>query len=486
MNCCNKTCFVRLKCVQNRRKSIEMSVEMTEIGKPSDVESHKATEMTIVSNTIEDLPPTIFHLNVDCFEEIFDYLSLKELHAFGKTCRIIQKMSGDYFHRNFKSAEKFSGNDGIYTVYSNQKGVSNERIQTNGFNQFINCISHYYEEIEPLQYIHSHNDEFTTINHIYLVCLVINPVKIDYLQKILSKVDVVQLRQCTLMGDFHETLLSYCKNLRCLHIQDDLGDIIDENGNPWMLRKYQKLEVLQLTLRYPFRIHELRPFLEINSNLKCFSTSSRCLWENRHEILECKARIDRLEIQMLDNFYRQLIDMRLICELLNQLYERGFYQRLHLFVKRVDQKCSEQLNLVYGLEHLSIRQFSGSYNLTLLTNLRVLAIFDGSNTNDMDILAKKLVNLERILIQNAGHSDILPFIRRSIKLTRIKMVTKVNEPILRLKNLNEEREKLNGARKITIYVPDNVFLATKWTNGDINLNMIEMKRTDSYQWDQHY
>lgn len=478
-------CFRFNLFVSKAREDEEMSVKRGKNEKLLHEKTIAPCEMTI--NLAEELNVPIFQLNNDCFDEIFDYLSLKDLHSFGETCRAMQQIAGDYFHRNFKSAEKFSSSDGIYTVYSNHEGILNQRIQTSGFNQFINCISHYYEEIEPLQYIQSHNDTFSTINHIYLVCLAINPTKIQHLQKILSKIDAVQLRQCTLFGDFHEQFLQFCKHLKRLYVQDDLGDIIDEGGNPWMLRQYPTLELLQLTSRYPFRIFELSTFLERNSSIRCFSTSSRCLWENRHELLECNAKIHRLEIQMLDNFYRQLIDVRLICELLNQLYERGFYRSLHLFVKRVDQRCSEQLNTVYGLEHLSIRQFSESFDLPLLTNLKGLTILDGSNDNDMNILANRLMNLERILIQNAIYSDILPFIRQSVKLNKIKIIPKVNET-LRLVNLNEEREKLAGARKITIYVPDNIFLATKWTtkNGDINLNMIEMKRADSYQWDQYY
>lgn len=463
-----------------------MSVKKTKKEKLQNEISLNQEKVTIKSDSMDALPASIFQLNNDCFEEIFDYLSLKDLHSFGETCRELQHLAGDYFQRNFKSAEKFSGTDGVYTVYSDHEGVSNQRIQTSGFNQFINYISHYYEEIQPLQYVHLHSDEFTAINHIYLVCLVINPTKIEYLQKILSKIEVLQLRQCTLLGDFHENLLKYCKNLKRLYIQDDLGDIIDENGNLWLLRQYPTLEFLQLTLRYPFRILELSAFLERNSNVRSFSTSSRCLWENRHELLECKATIDLLEIQMLDNFYRQLIDIRLICELLNQLYDRGFYQRLHLSVKRVDQKCSEQLKSVFGLEFLSIRQFNECYNLPLLRNLKSIEIFDGSNANDMDILAKKLNNLEKVLIENATHNDILPFIRQSVRLNKMKIAFKTNEQILRLSMLNEEREKLSGARRITVYVPDEIFLATKWTtkNGDITLNMIEMKRADSYKWNK--
>lgn len=49
--------------------------------------------------------------------------------------------------------------------------------------------------------------------------------------------------------------------------------------------------------------------------------------------------------------------------------------------------------------------------------------------------------------------------------------------INKLQITNEERAKLFGARKITIYVRHRDFLATKWTtrNCDTNLSFIEMR-----------
>lgn len=35
----------------------------------------------------EQPQPKIFKLNIDYFDEVFEYLSLKDLHAFGKTCK---------------------------------------------------------------------------------------------------------------------------------------------------------------------------------------------------------------------------------------------------------------------------------------------------------------------------------------------------------------------------------------------------------------
>lgn len=490
MNCaCNLFHLKRLsrRLKKSTGKMSETSTKSTKKVK-RDEDSPKID--AIKSSSSNEAP--IFALNADCFEEIFDNLSLKDLHSFGQTCKTLQRIGGEYFKRNYKSAEKFSGNDGIHTVYSDENGATNERTQTSGFNRYINYISHYYDEFEPLRYIQSHSDEFESINHIYLVCLMINAAKIEYFQQILPKIEVIQIRQCTLEGDFNEILLQFCKHLKRLYIQDDLGDIIDETGNAWLLQHYSTLEHVQLTTRYPFRIHELSGFFERNANIRSFSTSSRCLWENRNELLVSPAKFQRLEIQMLDNFYRDLIDIRSICDLLNQLHARGFYNRLHLCVKRVDQKWSDQIIGLKGLENLSIRHFGECHKLTQLTQLIDLIILDGGTATDMDTLANGLRNLERVFIQNVTYNQMIPFIRRSKKLNKFKVIPKedacFNGGVIKLATLNREREKLTDARKVTVYVPDNVFLKTKQAmkNGEINLHFIEMKRASSYEWDQHY
>lgn len=63
-----------------------------------------------------------------------------------------------------------------------------------------------------------------------------------------------------------------------------------------------------------------------------------------------------------------------------------------------------------------------------------------------------------------------------MKLKRIEIHT--FEGDLDLGRLNNAREKLDRAQKVIIYVPDYVFLATKWSikNGNLNLSKVELRR----------
>ncbi|XP_031633806.1 uncharacterized protein LOC116347373 [Contarinia nasturtii] len=442
-------------------------------------------------NSVES-PPKIFNLTIDCFDEIFEYLNMKDLHSFGQTCKRMNKVAGEYFKQNHSSAEKFCAKDGIHTVYSDKDGVINERIQTSGFNNFMPCISHYHRDLGPLKYIKSHISEFESTKHIYLVELEITNGRIEHFKQLLPQLEIVQHRGCTLHGDFYDLILKYCKNLREIYIQNSAaGNRINGKLN-WLLQEYPKLERFELMPRDSYQFEELRNFFVRNPNVQRFSTTAGFLWKNGDIFLNSNAKLDILELKgfYFSTWFSSVGNQtsKISLELLNQLHEQGFYKRLYIYVDVVDEFDSTLFASLKGLELLCIRWFDESYNLAQLTNLRELIILDRSKAKDMEILANGLIKLERLYIDLASFDDIMPFIRRSPKLNKIKFLPRNKGVILNLTLLNIERAKLVGARKIIIYTRDDVFLATKWTtrNGDTNLSFIEMIRSDSLEWNHHY
>lgn len=422
--------------------------------------------------------PYIFKLDVDCFDRIFNHLSLKDLYSFGQTCQAMKRVTGKYFQQNYELAEKIISNEGIYTMYSDHEDMINERIQIPNFNKYINCISYYYEEMEPFHYIHAHSNDFKSINGINLVCLTIDSAKVKCLQPILSKIDVVKVNQCALSGEFYKIFLKHCTNLKKLYVQHDLGYIIMKNAK-WMNQNYPQLEYLHLTPQYPFKIHGLYNFFEQNANLRYFSTNSRCLWECRNQLLASRLQLDRLDIHISDHYYFNLIDMQLVCCLLNKLHEQKFYAHLDLYVTRIDQQFCDQLTSICGLNRLFIKQFRECFSLPRLINLKELVLDGQISKRDINNLSKGLWNLKYLSIRIVTSDDLIPFMRHSIKLTTIYAY--LNDGILNLIKLNREREKLKEACNVTIYVPSNIFLATIWTtkNGNNELSLVKMKRGES-------
>lgn len=455
----------------------------------------------------------LFKLNIDCLDKIFDYLSVKDLHSFGQTCKTIQQAAGEYFKLNHAAAPKYSENDGIYTEYSDNSGVINERTQTSGFNRFITYVSHYYERKTPLEYIEKHGSELESFQHLYLVCTNLSQSKINRFKKLFDRIEIVQIRNCTLEVDFYASFLKFCTNMKQLLVQEadvgshrnryGYGSGQEEQTNSWLQQHYPKLEHLELIPQYSNQITELCQFFDRNPNVRSLSVSSRCLLANRNELLKSNAKLDVLEVKVFQvpRFYYDDDDdeeddhYQTIRKLVQQLHENGFYKRLHFYVQRISQQCCDQLVQLPGLEKLCIKYFSYSpmNNLTQLTALKELVILDGANKKDMEMLANSLVNLKRLFLDKATFQDLLPFIRCSVKLHTVKFFPK-NEnngmvgDIFKLITANSEREKLFDAKKVTVYVPDNIFLATKWriNNGNTNMSMVEMKRTHAYAWDNHF
>lgn len=99
-----------------------------------------------------------------------------------------------------------------------------------------------------------------------------------------------------------------------------------------------------------------------------------------------------------------------------------------------------------------------------------------------------MVNLELVNFRVPTLEEILSFIRYAAKLKKIKIITFERMPNngedgLDLAAWNKQRLELSGARKVTVYVPEYVYLATKWATNKAEYSLIKLKRSDSYDWE---
>lgn len=427
--------------------------------------------------------PPIFKLDIDCFDEIFEYLSVDDLHSFGQTCTRMNKVAGEYFKQNYSYADKYCVNNGIYTFYSDQYEISySEFIHIPGFNQFIDRILIRGTNLGALEYIKRNRNKFS-IKHIYLLGFYINNDRIEYLKPLLPQLESVRIQKCDVDGDLYELMLKYCENLKEIYVQE--SNISEHN---WLLHEYPKLERFEILPRRSNRITQLGQFFLHNRKIQRFSTDPEFFWTHRDVLAKANIELDILEFKIFLEGICRRETFDALLGLLNRLYEQSFYKRFFIFNYEVDDISSNFLASVNGLELLCIGLFKDSYNIHQLINLKELTILSRTTVEQMEVLADSLVQLERLYIDNCGSIDVvMPFVRHSPKLNKITFVPPPTRKVLDLKMLNEERAKLFGARKITFYMRDRVFLGTKWTikNGDTNLNFVEIKRVDSYEWDDH-
>ena len=169
-------------------------------------------------------------------------------------------------------------------------------------------------------------------------------------------------------------------------------------------------------------------------------------------------------------------------------YSHDFYKRLHINTESYYQ--FDPMPAMPFLDKFSIRGYGNdletlSNHLLECTEISLIECecWIGEICIS-EITVQNLMNMERLYLKIGECANILLFIKQSRNLKKIKLVCFKPGQILELDMLNTEREKLIGAHKVTIYVQDEVFLATKWAikNGITNFPLIEMKRIDSFEW----
>lgn len=181
------------------------------------------------------LSSPIFELNGHCFDEIFEYLSLKELHSLGQTCKSMQQMTGEFFTRNYSTAEFICLGDGVCLKnYRDKLEISEDTlakcvrvpgfihlitrlaIEHNvvvGYNWISKChqVPIYDHDMSKFEYIKLHADELKSVKKLSLRNVRINKQTVDYIRNILPNIEVLGLIVCTVYQDLYDVLLKYCK-----------------------------------------------------------------------------------------------------------------------------------------------------------------------------------------------------------------------------------------------------------------------------------
>lgn len=217
-------------------------------------------------------------------------------------------------------------------------------------------------------------------------------------------------------------------------------------------------------------------------------------------MLNSKIRLHTLAVQIN---YNEFDDFVSFCDLLRQLDGRGFYQRLHLqfYTQRSNQEFIDQLASLDKLTklHIDVRT---EVKLAAFYNLQELFVDASDQIGDYEEMAVNLANLEQIRFRYSNFKHVSILMSRTNKLKRIIVDTFLDETrtirewievqpeIIQLRKrnlcidlrvLNAEREKLDTGRKITVYVEEEIYLATKWSNLGTDLSLVRLVRKEAFE-----
>lgn len=432
-------------------------------------------EIAVSVNVLQNqkrLPP-ILKLNAICCDDLFDWLSLEDLHSLGQTCKRMQRLTAIHFKRNFKDL----------FPYCIEQNLSYAGIRLDGFMQFIQNIKFYtdYSTEKDFQYIGLNCD---SLRHVSFISLELTKSKIDCIKVRLDKIETIHMIGVEIPSsvNLYEDFLKCSPNLKTLFIYDLKRD---DNCYEWLCHKYSKLEHLKF---YYNRSRSLSRILEIffqkNPQLKKFETRPCFLLDNSETFINTKTKLDVLTIRYDDsNKMNNLKDVEI---LLNKLYDNG--EKLKLGVlgdcnKAISQAQMNQIGKLRGLERLN-GYFAKNLVFSTILSLREIYISNSRLENIyLETMTVSFPNLHQVRLFNVSENQMLPFIRRLPRLKVLKILyftedlKKIPTDGFNLSTLNEERKKLSGACKFTLYVCERLYLKTKLAPKNLynNHDLIEIK-----------
>lgn len=430
-------------------------------------EMAKNNQIITLSASACQLPP-FFTLNLDCCDEIFALLPLADLHSLGQTCKMMQQVTGEYFQNNYRASK-------IAIKHNSFRLGANNLI---GFRHFIEKIW-IDGGIEDFQFAGAHcNDGI--VKEIYFDLFALNEAKIDCIKGMLANIESVLLTDCIIPGDFYEIFLKLCPKLRRLSVLCYEGF-----QNRWLFQTYPTLEYSKLAGQIPFQFDDIKVFFTNNPNVQHFAIDGRYLFAYRQAIVDAKIKWLDLVVSLESNYTENMSEYS---TLFVELHTASVYQRLHLFLngKQWDESFFKQLPHVPAIGNLCLDYLGTELNIPILKDLKKFEVFRPLNVSvhELQRFAKDLPNLERVVFREASSTEILPFISFTKQLKEIRVCwLKCGiyfDKYLDLAKFNCEREKLNNARRMIIYVDERIYVTTKRCIGQIQFDLIEMRRISSY------
>lgn len=398
----------------------------------------------------EALPPIFkLYLYKDCWEEIFDWLSMEEIHSFGQTCTKFKQLAGEYFRWKYRRVLCHVYNDSMTIAWND----------LHGFNEFAERLSFY--SCEPEESLLYALNNCKSAKEMEIVNARSSALDVKPFESMLSKIEILGIWNVDLSAEFVDQILETCIKLKRLSF-----DRRPNNG--WMRpMKFPKLQHLELFECEP--AEDLITFFEQNPNVRSFSTSAELLLRNKDMFMATNIELDDLKISRID-------DMDLIAIAVIDLYGRGFYKKLHIQI--TSENHLEQLPGLTTL-HIATYDYIKLPSLPTVKTLIFQSLWNGLRSYmDMDEVATSLYNLECVSTEETNDEYMLPLIRKSPKLKEIRMEYLRDD--IDILAMDDERKKLEQASKVTIYFEERDFLKLKWKYGKSDFGLIEIKRKESY------
>lgn len=248
----------------------------------------------------------------------------------------------------------------------------------------------------------------------------------------------------------------------------------------------------------------------MNPNVRKFATDDFILLSNQTLIKKSgNVKLEDLFIQITN-----VKKYEMLFSFLNIAFEREFYKRLHLYIfDYFPPVFVEQMSSLKGLVNFHVSDDVYEIELSGLKSLEKLTYDHCSHINDFDNLPNCLVNLKDVSFKKMYFQNLLFLVGNVTRLKKVRIaeffiddtngldgvnfrafdcceIDEANTPfkIINLLALNKVRQKLADGRdlKVTIYVEEEAYMATKWAFKDTECGLIRLKRSGGIEWKKNF
>lgn len=171
--------------------------------------------------------PDFSSLDVNRFDDAFDFLSLKGLVAVAETSKHLEHVVGAIFHRNYAAIDKLDGADENIYMYAGD----NVHIF-----EFINRIVFGADDVG--KYFRKNVSKFQRLKRMTFSKMVVSNKIIDTIKPSLSKLEFLRINGSDIEGDFYDKFLFFCPNLKRLSIRENPWNFAGDKRTGWLLEYY--------------------------------------------------------------------------------------------------------------------------------------------------------------------------------------------------------------------------------------------------------
>lgn len=413
--------------------------------------------------------------NGNRLEDAFDSLSLNDVIMNGQKYKKIEKDAARYFQNNFLT-RALGQNGNVYAEITHAN---------------INCFSKYVKRIFIADYDSKlfQNKNFQSLKEIDFYCgsnLRLN----EEVRIVLANLETLKFIDVDLSGEFNGTVLKFCPKLKRLYVKEKdesakEGKTIIGSSDDWLLKSHPTLEHFELNSKR--ENDKVIKFLKNSPKIRKFSTTIEFLMANIDSISKSKKLLHTLAIL----HGKREIDLAKFNETkkqLSKLQNEKLLQHLNLYFTEISKKHRN----IYSMELLSIVRIFYNENqqhnfpLSPLIRLEKLYLSDIAQITDFGGAVGQLKRLNYIKFDYVKIEKLLPIVAKFPDLRKIHVCTIFNgfgfnnkSHVLDISAINAAREKCANPNNLTIFVKENVYLATKRSLKRAIVGLIEIKRIES-------